>query len=135
MNTRFSSLTLTDNEQLAIQILMQAMLNTLQENLIRMVIYGSKARSDFNSDSDIDIFVLVKKISRKQRKQIYETILDLELEYDTRISLVFYSGLEYQENIQMKSFLWNILKKRGWKFGRTKACVKSVPSQRCCGKT
>jgi len=133
VNTRFSYLALTDNEQFAIQILMQAMLNTLQENLIRMVVYGSKARGDFNSDSDIDIFVLVKKISRKQRKQIYETLLDLELEYDTRISLVFYSEFEYQENIQMKSFFMeNIEKEGGWKFGRTEACVKSVPAQRCC---
>lgn len=113
MNTRFSSLALTDNEQLAIQILMQAMLNILQKNFRSMVIYGSKARGDFTPDSDIDIFVLVKKISRMQRKQIYEALLDLELEYDTRISLIFYSEPEYQKNIQMKSFFIENIEKEG----------------------
>ena len=119
VNKSISGLVLKEDDRIAIQILVQTLIAVMQDNLIRILIYGSKARGDYNSDSDTDIFVLVKKISGEERQKIYETVLDLELEYDPRISLVIYSEYEYRKNVEMRSFFIENIEREGLEVWRS----------------
>ena len=119
VNKSISGLVLKEDDRIAIQILVQTLIAVMQDNLIRILIYGSKARGDYNSDSDTDIFVLVKKISGEERQKIYETVLDLELEYDPRISLVIYSEYEYRKNVEMRSFFIENIEREGLELWRS----------------
>ena len=87
----WNNIKLNQGERQALSILVQALAETLKDNLMRVIIYGSKARGDQRPDSDTDILVIVKRISKEQRNKIYDNLLDIELEYDTRISLSIYT--------------------------------------------
>jgi predicted nucleotidyltransferase len=60
---------------------LEAFLENLQEqegeNLLRVVLFGSVARGDSESDSDIDVFVLVKNGTRWE---LMERIVDLAMD-------------------------------------------------------
>lgn len=109
----WNNIKLNQGERQALSILVQALAETLKDNLMRVIIYGSKARGDQRPDSDTDILVIVKRISKEQRNKIYDNLLDIELEYDTRISLAIYTEEEYQVNQRMKSFFIENVQKEG----------------------
>lgn len=58
-------------------------------DIVKIVLYGSYARGDYEKDSDIDIVAIVqgKRAELQQRlKNVWEVSSDLELEYGTIIS-------------------------------------------------
>jgi len=49
----------------------------------RIILYGSKARGDFDRESDIDLLILVpQKINTKLEEEIYHISYDIELKYN-----------------------------------------------------
>jgi predicted nucleotidyltransferase len=64
---------------------LEAFLEKLQKqegkNLLRVVLFGSVARGDSESDSDIDVFVLVENGTRAElRERIVDLAMDINLE-------------------------------------------------------
>jgi Predicted nucleotidyltransferases len=59
------------------------------KELVKIVLYGSYARGDYKSDSDIDIAAIVqgdRAVLQEQLKQVWDASSDLELEYGTILS-------------------------------------------------
>lgn len=88
--------------------------NVYGKNLIKVVLYGSYARGNFQTDSDIDIAAIVQgeRIELQQElRKIWDTSSDLELEYGTIISPTvipydefekYKNDLPYYRNIQQE---------------------------------
>lgn len=58
-------------------------------DIVRIVLYGSYARGDYQKDSDIDIVAIVQgeRAELQQRlKEVWDVSSDLELEYGTIVS-------------------------------------------------
>lgn len=59
------------------------------EQLVKIVLYGSYARGDYDGESDIDIVALVhgdREILQKQLRRVWDVSSELELEFGTILS-------------------------------------------------
>lgn len=74
------------------------------QNLCDIYLYGSYARGDYNTESDIDIVAIVKgerQELQNQLKKIWDIVSDLELDYEVIISptVIPYSEFETYKDI------------------------------------
>lgn len=67
-------------------------------NLVEIILYGSYARNDYNRNSDIDLLVVLKKVETvgKEIDKIIDAIYDINLKYQTLISVVPISLDDYR---------------------------------------
>ena len=74
------------------------------KNLCDIYLYGSYARGDYNTESDIDIVAIVKgerQELQNQLKKIWDVVSDLELDYEVIISptVIPYTEFETYKDI------------------------------------
>ena len=71
------------------------------DRLVKVVIYGSRARGDYDDASDTDIAVIVRELSWDLKNQMLERIADIEFEHIRSLSTLIISEEDF-----------NLLKKR-----------------------
>ncbi len=67
----------------------------LGEDKVKLILFGSKARGDFDRHSDIDIAIIVKKLTKKEKNLILEEIADFEFENIMPLSTLILSEKEF----------------------------------------
>ncbi|MDX2133550.1 MAG: nucleotidyltransferase domain-containing protein [Saprospiraceae bacterium] len=78
----------------------------------QVILFGSRARGDFRTDSDWDFLVLLDHaLTRDMKNLILDKIYDLELENNTVISLLIHSKSEW-ETLEITP-IYQIIKKEG----------------------
>ncbi|MEW6200908.1 MAG: nucleotidyltransferase domain-containing protein [bacterium] len=83
-------LNLKENERIALQCLKEMLVARFPD--AEIIIYGSKARGDFDEESDIDVLILLEcDVDTKLEKEIIELVYDIELEHDVVIGLLMES--------------------------------------------
>jgi len=92
-------LALTPQEEQAVEAFISAIRKDLKDQLLETKLFGSKVRGDYSQDSDIDILIVLTERSKLLIDTLYEKLLDIELEYDSKISLTIFSQAEYQHNV------------------------------------
>ena len=90
---------LNKKEEKAVRSFISAIKEKLRGQLVEVRIFGSKVRGDYSQDSDIDILIVLDKRNKVLIDILYEQLLDIELEYDSKISLTIFSQAEYQHNL------------------------------------
>lgn len=83
----------------------------LQDNVYKMVLYGSYARGDFTSESDIDILILLncsKEQVMQYRRQISRLSSRIGLENDIEISLLLRDRETFEQGEDILPFYKNI---------------------------
>lgn len=73
---------LVDDEQTAIRLLLEKLIERYRDEVQQVVLFGSKARGDFNADSDTDMLVLVSNETWDLRNSIWALAARVELDYD-----------------------------------------------------
>jgi predicted nucleotidyltransferase len=58
-----------------------------KHNLIEMRLFGSTARGEKQSHSDIDVFVRIPNVNRKIEEDIFDLAYELELQHDCLIDI------------------------------------------------
>jgi predicted nucleotidyltransferase len=88
-----------------------------EDNLLRIVLFGSVARGDRRTDSDIDVFVLVKEGKRVElRDRILDISIDIDLnegECRTHLSPFVNTLEEYESGIKIGVPVLNYIKEEG----------------------
>ena len=92
-------LALNKREKQAVKAFVAAIRKSLKDEVLEIKIFGSKVRGDYSKDSDIDILLVLRERGKLSIDNIYEELLAVELEYDSKISLSIFSKSEYQHNL------------------------------------
>ncbi|MBI2060814.1 MAG: nucleotidyltransferase domain-containing protein [Nitrospirae bacterium] len=58
----------------------------LQDRLVRVALFGSRARNDWRPDSDYDVLMVVTDASLDMKDRIFELVTHFELERELSIS-------------------------------------------------
>lgn len=65
------------------------------DRMIKMVLYGSRARNDFSEDSDTDIAVVVRDLSPEMKRCLLSRVADIEFEYLRSLSTLIMSEADF----------------------------------------
>jgi len=102
---------LTEKERQAIKELIDELKKLYGDNLSCVILYGSKARGDADSGSDIDVLVVLKKMTSRYEeiKKIVEITSPICLKYNVLLSVL--PKEENKVNSDYKTiFIHNVLK-------------------------
>jgi predicted nucleotidyltransferase len=81
--------------------------------LLDFRVYGSKARGEASTDSDIDVMVKLEKYTPEIESAIDNLVFDVNLAHDCFISVVIYSRKELEEGPLGESPLYKVIEKEG----------------------
>jgi len=89
----------------------EEILKLFGDKLEHLILYGSWARDEQDSESDIDIMILVDESEaalRGYRHKIVDIMTDLSLKHDTVISFTRETNSRYNEYLDVLPFYRNI---------------------------
>lgn len=66
------------------------------ERLRGIRLFGSKARGDFDPESDLDIAILIEGLDRETKRRIINIVADVELSFLVVVSLLVLSWEDFQ---------------------------------------
>ena len=69
----------------------------LKDNLVQIILYGSRARGDFHEGSDYDFVIIVKQHNKSVRKQISMIGVEFLNRYDQLASSLVYNQQEWAD--------------------------------------
>jgi len=103
-----TQLKLKENEKKALQELKQRLLQKFPD--AEIILYGSKARSDDEEFSDIDVLVLLdREVNNTLEEKIFSTAFQIELKYDVIFGIIVYSkGFWNSDLAKATPFHWNV---------------------------
>ncbi|OHD67447.1 MAG: hypothetical protein A2W19_03200 [Spirochaetes bacterium RBG_16_49_21] len=102
---------LNDNEYTALKILKEEIVK--QYRILDMRLYGSKARGQSNSESDIDIMIELEEHDSEIESAIDDMIFKINLEYDVFISAIFFSRKMIVYGPMSESPIYKVIQKEG----------------------
>lgn len=102
---------LTNSEQMALDRVVQHIQYVCQDNLVSVILYGSKSRGDATAESDIDILILVHDRDEVDRDRLYDFLLFDDIGYDLNFSLNVYEAQYFNHLATMHApFVENVLR-------------------------
>ena len=100
-----------------LNIVMQKIVNaardTLGERLDKVILFGSYVRNDFDSESDIDIFVLADvphEETNKWSNSIDDRLSDLWLDYDLLVCIHLTSKVIFDRYYKVMPYYQNVIR-------------------------
>lgn len=88
---------LENNRKKELKELKHSLEDLLGPHEFQMVLFGSRARGDFNEESDVDVAILVSKLTRETKHRILDRIAEIELKYLLPISAFIISEDEFSQ--------------------------------------
>lgn len=122
---------LTKNERAALDRFVAQLHDKYADQIVRVVLFGSKARGDFDAESDLDVFVLVKSDDWRLQDRIATLTSPISLEYNTLLSPKVIGPSLYRRMRQSRSFFLQNVSKEGtslWTRPLAKRSAKTLPT-------
>ena len=80
-----------------LQKLIPGLVGIFQNSVYSIILYGSVARGTHTEESDIDIAVIVKNDTKDMHEQMTDLVVDLELEFNTVLSVLLINYDKFME--------------------------------------
>lgn len=88
-------------------------INEALKNKPRLILFGSKARGDSHSSSDLDVLVILNQLTPEKRQMISDIATDAFLKDGVDISPHIYSQKEYKELLSLQTPFMLSVKEEG----------------------
>ncbi len=82
-------------ENKALRDLKDDLSSFLGDSVVSLKLFGSRARGDYDAESDIDIAIIVRGLSRKLKNQILNRVAEIELRYLVPMSTLVFSEEDF----------------------------------------
>lgn len=66
------------------------------DGIVKIVLYGSRARGDYDVESDIDIAIIVRGLTRELKNRLLDDVADIELKYHTPLSVLVLAEEDFE---------------------------------------
>ncbi|MBT9131354.1 MAG: hypothetical protein DDT41_01659 [candidate division WS2 bacterium] len=86
----------TDEETNALRELKSTLRGLLGNNLVKLVLYGSRVRGDYDTESDIDVAIIIKGLTRELKNQILDVVAEIEIKYLSPLSTLVLSEEDFE---------------------------------------
>ncbi len=104
---------LNQKERLGVSIFIIKVKKLLGRRLLELRLFGSKARGDFDDESDIDILVVIDSNDWKLKEKICAITADANIEYGCNISPVIYTRKEHEKNKYFRTLFIQEIEREG----------------------
>ena len=104
---------LQPNEKAAISEYINRLMGHLDNCLVEVYLFGSKARGDFTPDSDLDLLVILEVDDWETKDQARFVAADIALEYDVLINTHILSQMRWEEMAHQQTTLWRAVQQDG----------------------
>lgn len=99
--------------QVVTQSVVQSTIELLADKIYKIILYGSYARGDFTSESDIDIMIILngnEEETRAYRKAVNKLASRISLANDVEVSLLLIDKYSFEERMEILPFYQNVQK-------------------------
>jgi predicted nucleotidyltransferase len=87
---------LTHEEKAALGEIKQRVQSIVGQRLQGIVLFGSKARGDFDPESDLDVAILVDGLDQETKRRIIDVVVDVEVKFLLVVSSLVLSWEDFQ---------------------------------------
>jgi predicted nucleotidyltransferase len=96
-----------------LELLRQRLQQDLGDNLLEIRLFGSYARGEARTDSDVDVLVLVRDASLPIQKQVSAVAADVGLDYDLVLATLVWDPEHHRRHELMQTLLLRNLQDQG----------------------
>jgi hypothetical protein len=75
---------------------LKALLKELAGGEMKMILYGSRARGDYDCESDLDIAIIIPGLTRTMKNQLLDKVAEIELKHVIPLSTLILSEDDFQ---------------------------------------
>ncbi len=104
---------LAENERRALDTFVARLQTEHADQIVRVVLFGSKARGDFGAESDLDVFVLTLSDDWRLHDQVITLSSPISIQYSTLISPKVIGPSLYRKMRGLRSFFLENVRKEG----------------------
>jgi hypothetical protein len=116
---------LTVNERAALDEYVGRLRAKYADQVVLVRLFGSKARGDFDAESDIDVLVVVKNSDWRFSDQVVVEVCDPNIEYNVVLSPIILSWDEYQRMQAYRAPFYQEVQRDGIDVWTTPLAVRS----------
>ncbi len=104
---------LNRREKQALDEYLERLRSEFKDEVQHVILYGSKVRGDFDEESDIDLFVVLKELDIDKEDAITRLSIDVDLKYDVLLSDFLVVRERYLRMAQINEPLYQSLQAEG----------------------
>lgn len=104
---------LTASEKTALECYIARLQERYTDQVLRVLLFGSKVRGDFDEESDLDLFVVVKSSDWRFHQEVSHLALAPMLEHDTVISTLTVGEDHFNRLRRLRTSFYRNLQREG----------------------
>lgn len=104
---------LNDRERMAVEEYLNWLWTLYGNTVLRVVLYGSKVRGDFDVESDVDLFVVLREPNGDRRERLERVGFEIGLKYDVVLSDLVVDKTRYDWMRQYQEPFYQQMEKEG----------------------